>query len=124
MSEKTETEAETTGKTGDKTGAKPQPWDASEYKTFAGRMDVRVMRSLLPFLWSANGFELRLRVVIALSLLLVAIAANVGVPIVYKQAVDALTPGAGMAIALPLAMIGAYGLLRLVSTASGEIRDA
>ncbi len=101
-----------------------QPTETSEYKTFAGRLDVRVIRSLMPFLWSANGFELRARVVIALAMLGVAIAANVGVPLVYKEAVDALTPGKDLVLALPLAMIGAYGLLRLVSVASGEIRDA
>ncbi|MEE8085117.1 MAG: ABC transporter ATP-binding protein/permease, partial [Alphaproteobacteria bacterium] len=78
----------------------------------------------MPFLWSANGFELRARVVIALAMLGVAIAANVGVPLVYKEAVDALTPGKDLVLALPLAMIGAYGLLRLASVASGEIRDA
>ncbi len=101
-----------------------QPTETSEYKTFAGRLDVRVIRSLMPFLWSANGFELRARVVIALAMLGVAIAANVGVPLVYKEAVDALTPGKDLVLALPLAMIGAYGLLRLASVASGEIRDA
>ncbi|MCZ6494958.1 MAG: ABC transporter ATP-binding protein/permease [Alphaproteobacteria bacterium] len=82
------------------------------------------MRSLMPFLWSANGLELRARVVIALAMLGLAIAANVSVPLVYKEAVDALTPGKELVLALPLAMIGAYGLLRLVSVASGEIRDA
>ena len=101
-----------------------QPTETSEYKTFAGRLDIRVIRSLMPFLWSANGFELRARVVIALAMLGVAIAANVGVPLVYKEAVDALTPGKDLVLALPLAMIGAYGLLRLASVASGEIRDA
>ncbi len=101
-----------------------QPAETGEYKTFAGRLDVRVIRSLMPFLWSSNGFELRARVVIALALLGFAIAANVGVPIVYKEAVDALTPGKDVVLALPLAMIGAYGLLRLVSVVSGEIRDA
>ncbi|MCZ6813362.1 MAG: ABC transporter transmembrane domain-containing protein, partial [Alphaproteobacteria bacterium] len=78
----------------------------------------------MPFLWSANGLELRARVVIALAMLGLAIAANVSVPLVYKEAVDALTPGKELVLALPLAMIGAYGLLRLVSVASGEIRDA
>jgi ATP-binding cassette subfamily B protein len=46
------------------------------------------------------------------------------VPIVYKEAVDALTPGNNVVLVLPIAMIGAYGLLRLISVASGEIRDA
>jgi ATP-binding cassette subfamily B protein len=101
-----------------------QPAETSEFKTFAGRLDIRVIRSLMPFLWAANPFELKARVVIALVLLCVSIAANVSVPIVYKQAVDALTPGRDVMLVLPLAMIVAYGLLRLTSVASGEIRDA
>ena len=106
------------------TDSNAEPAETTEYKTFAGRLDVRVMRSLMPFLWSANSFELRARVVIAMALLGVAIAANVFVPIVYKEAVDALTPGRSAVLVLPIAMIGAYGLLRLLSVASGEIRDA
>jgi ATP-binding cassette subfamily B protein len=101
-----------------------KPAETTEYKTFSGRLDVRVMRSLMPFLWGANNFELRARVVIAMVMLAVAIAANVVVPIVYKEAVDALTPGNNVVLVLPIAMIGAYGLLRLISVASGEIRDA
>ncbi len=101
-----------------------QPAETSEYKTFAGRLDVAVIRSLMPFLWPANNFELRARVVIAMVMLALAIAANVAVPIFYKEAVDALTPGQNVVLVLPLAMIGAYGLLRLISVASGEIRDA
>ncbi len=104
----------------------PQPPETSEYKTFAGRLDVRVIRSLLPFLWRDNPWELRARVILALVLLAVALVANVYVPIVYKGAVDALTPkgGAAAAVALPVALIGAYGLLRFMAAASGEIRDA
>ena len=101
-----------------------QPAETSEYKTFAGRLDVAVIRSLMPFLWPANNFELRARVVIAMVMLALAIAANVAVPLFYKEAVDALTPGQNVVLVLPLAMIGAYGLLRLISVASGEIRDA
>ncbi len=104
--------------------ANKQPAGASEFKTFAGRLDIRVLRSLMPFLWKANSFELRARVVIALVLLCVSIAANVAVPLVYKQAVDALTPGRSAVLVLPIAMIVAYGILRLTSTASAEIRDA
>jgi ABC-type transport system involved in Fe-S cluster assembly fused permease/ATPase subunit len=101
-----------------------QPPESSEYKTFAGRLDMRVIRSLLPFLWKANSFELRARVVVALALLVVALVANVYVPIVYKGAVDALTSKDAALIVLPIALIVAYGLLRFTSTASAEIRDA
>ncbi len=102
----------------------PQPPESSDFKTFAGRLDIRVMRSLLPFLWRENSRELRARVLGALVLLLVALAANVTVPIIYKAAIDALTPkGAGL-IVVPIALIVAYGMVRFIAAASGEIRDA
>jgi ABC-type transport system involved in Fe-S cluster assembly fused permease/ATPase subunit len=102
----------------------PQPPESSEFKTFAGRLDVRVMRSLLPFLWRENSFELRARVVFAMVLLAIAIVANVYVPILYKGAVDALTPKDAALIFVPFALIFAYGLLRFTAAASAEIRDA
>ncbi|MGE0650520.1 MAG: ABC transporter ATP-binding protein/permease [Alphaproteobacteria bacterium] len=82
------------------------------------------MRSLLPFLWHENSFELRARVVVSIVLLLVSIGANVSVPIVYKAAIDALTPMGGALVVVPLAIIFGYGLLRFAAAASSEIRDA
>jgi len=103
----------------------PQPPESSEFKTFSGRLDIRVMRSLVPFLWRDNSFELRARVVGAVALLILALLANVYVPILYKGAVDALTPrGADVLLVLPFALILGYGLLRFTATASSEIRDA
>jgi ATP-binding cassette subfamily B protein len=69
---------------------------------------------------------LRLRVVAALVLLAAAKAANVLVPIAYARAVDALAPqsGAGAVIAVPIALLVGYGLLRVMSSALGELRNA
>jgi ATP-binding cassette subfamily B protein len=48
------------------------------------------------------------------------------VPIVYARAVDALTPKQGVAamVAIPIALILAYGLLRVSSSWFAELRDA
>ncbi|HEU0071091.1 MAG TPA: ABC transporter ATP-binding protein/permease [Alphaproteobacteria bacterium] len=80
----------------------------------------------MPFLWSANSLELRLRVVGALILLCVSTLATVYVPMIYKMAVDALTAKGDVptAVALPIAIIVGYGLLRFTAAASGELRDA
>jgi ABC-type transport system involved in Fe-S cluster assembly fused permease/ATPase subunit len=72
---------------------------------------------LLPYLW-----EYRWRVVIALVLLVAAKLANVGVPLVLKEVVDALDPTQAV-LAVPLALLVAYGLLRLSTTLFGELRD-
>ena len=69
---------------------------------------------------------LRLRVVGALLLLAAAKAANVLVPIAYARAVDALAPqsGAGAVVAVPVALLVGYGLLRVMASALGELRNA
>ncbi|MFN4284282.1 MAG: ABCB family ABC transporter ATP-binding protein/permease [Alphaproteobacteria bacterium] len=95
-------------------------------KGLARRLDLHVIRALMPFLWTANSRELKLRVVGALILLCLSTAATVYVPMIYKMAVDALTAetGASAAVAIPVAIIVGYGLLRFLAAASGELRDA
>jgi ATP-binding cassette subfamily B protein len=77
----------------------------------------RVVPMLLPYLW-----EYKTRVIIALVLLVTAKLANVGVPLVLKEVVDALAP-ARAAIAIPFALLVAYGLLRMSATLFAELRD-
>jgi ABC-type transport system involved in Fe-S cluster assembly fused permease/ATPase subunit len=88
------------------------------------RSDRDTIRFLLPHVWPKGEPELRARVVVALLLLLGAKYATVNVPILYKGAVDALSAGAAHAIAVPVSLIIGYGLLRVVASASAELRDA
>jgi ATP-binding cassette subfamily B protein len=89
-----------------------------------GRSDLRVIATLLPYLWPADSFEMRARVVVAMAFLAAAKVANVYVPFLYKQAVDALTPGGAAILVLPLGVLFAYGLVRVLALAFGELRDA
>ncbi|MFO1083956.1 MAG: ABC transporter ATP-binding protein/permease [Reyranellaceae bacterium] len=75
-------------------------------------------------LWPKGEAVLRARVVAAVGLLVAAKLTNVYVPILYKQAVDALGDGAAKAVAVPIALIVAYGLARVLAQAFGETRDA
>ncbi|HEY4251265.1 MAG TPA: ABC transporter ATP-binding protein/permease [Roseomonas sp.] len=86
----------------------------------------RTLLTLFPYLWPKGETELRTRVVIALAALVAGKAANVIVPIAYARAVDGLRPieGAAAIAAIPLALILGYGLLRLLSSGFGELRDA
>ena len=79
--------------------------------------DWRVLKSLLPYLW-----EFRWRVALALVFLLAAKLANVGVPLVLKEIVDSLT-GANALLVVPMALLVAYGLLRLSTTLFTELRE-
>ncbi|HEX7234648.1 MAG TPA: ABC transporter ATP-binding protein/permease [Nitrosospira sp.] len=82
------------------------------------RNDWKTVRSLLPYLWEFKG-----RVVLALSLLILAKLANVGVPLVLKEIIDALDRPRDLMV-LPVLLLAGYGALRLVSTLFGELRDA
>jgi ATP-binding cassette subfamily B protein len=91
----------------------------------ARKGDIATIRALLPYLWPKGEPGLRTRVVLSLLCLLIAKLATVYVPILYKRAVDALTPDpAGAALVVPLALIVAYGLVRVASAAFSELRDA
>ena len=92
----------------------------------AGRGHLQTLMTLLPWLWPKEEPELRLRVVVAVICLALSKAANVLVPIVYARAVDALAPrqGAGALVAVPVALVIGYGLLRVASAAFGELRNA
>ena len=81
----------------------------------------RTVATLLPYLWPRNATDLKIRVVIAIVLLILAKLANVVVPVFYKQAVDALTPGNAVAAALsvPVLLIVAYGVARALALAFG-----
>ncbi len=86
-------------------------------KAAVSRNDWRVVPMLLPYLW-----EYRWRVVTALVFLVTAKLANVGVPLVMKDIVDGLD-SAKAVLVLPLALLVAYGILRLSTVLFAELRD-
>jgi ATP-binding cassette subfamily B protein len=80
--------------------------------------NLRTIAALLPYLWEFKG-----RVILALSLLVLAKLANVSVPLVLKEIVDALNQPNAILV-LPAFLLISYGALRLCSTLFGELRDA
>ncbi len=85
-----------------------------------------VMLAMLPRLWPAERIDLRVRVVLALLALVGAKAITVYVPFLYKEAVDQLSPetAAATAIIVPIALIIAYGVSRIMMVALAQLRDA
>jgi ABC-type transport system involved in Fe-S cluster assembly fused permease/ATPase subunit len=77
----------------------------------------RSVGALVPYLW-----EYKWRVVIALCFLIVAKLANVGVPLVMKEVVDGLDPSLAL-VAVPVALLAIYGILRFSTTLFQELRD-
>ncbi|MDD2878416.1 MAG: ABC transporter ATP-binding protein/permease [Acidiphilium sp.] len=83
----------------------------------------KTVKSLLPYLWPKGALGLRVRVVLAALALVAAKVATVIVPIIYAQAVNALSPKAGPLV-VPAALIVAYGLVRMAASGFNELRDA
>jgi ATP-binding cassette, subfamily B, heavy metal transporter len=88
---------------------------------------------LWPYIWPSDRRDLKLRVIGAMALLLVAKLATVAVPFTYKWATDALA-GHGSApvassdwlvwaLAAPIAMTIAYGGMRILMAALTQLRD-
>jgi len=93
----------------------PLPAERRVPRTHRG--DWQTIRTLLPYLW-----EYKVRVVLAVTCLVAAKLANVGVPLLLKRIVDALDPRSA-ALYVPLALLVAYGALRLSTTAFTELRE-
>ena len=82
------------------------------------RRDLHNLRNMLPFLWEFRG-----RALFALACLVLSKVANVGVPLVLKQIVDALENRPGQMLMLPLSLLLAYGALKLSASLFNELRD-
>jgi ATP-binding cassette subfamily B protein len=79
------------------------------------------IRRLLPYVW-----QWKWRVLFALACLVAAKLANIGVPLVLKQLVDALDLKSGdprALLAVPVALLLAYGALRVSVTLFTELRE-
>src|SRR5512135_24635 len=100
---------------GHSTSSLPLPADDAAPRSRRG--DWQTIRTLLPYLWEYRG-----RVFAAVACLVLAKLANVGVPVLMKRIVDALDPRIAV-LSVPLALLVAYGLLRLSTTVFTELRE-
>jgi ATP-binding cassette subfamily B protein len=98
--------------------APPPPSSAAQPATSA---DWQTLRRLFPYLW-----EYKWRVLAALGFMVGAKLANVGVPVLLKNLIDALSikPGDQQAVlVVPVALLLAYGGLRLSTSLFTELRE-
>ncbi|HET6307920.1 MAG TPA: ABC transporter ATP-binding protein/permease, partial [Rhodopila sp.] len=66
----------------------------------------------------------RVRVMVAVVFMLLSKVATVYVPVIYGRVIDALAPKDLAAFVVPVALIVAYGAVRIGAAGFGEIRDA
>ncbi|MCY7308283.1 MAG: ABC transporter ATP-binding protein/permease [Rhodoferax sp.] len=96
------------------------------------RSDWGTLQRLFPYLW-----QYKWRVIAALGFMVAAKVANVGVPVLLKNLVDTMSPNGGRVfsgaitgtdltqalLVVPLALLVAYGLLRLSTSVFTELRE-
>jgi ATP-binding cassette, subfamily B, heavy metal transporter len=87
------------------------------------KQELRALKSLAPHLWPRESAGLRARVALAVAFLVAGRVVNLTVPFLYKHAVDALAPSQAV-IAVPVVLIIAYGLARVMSQGFNELRNA
>ncbi len=110
----------------------PRPSEPKAVSADRGAL-LRTVVHLWPYIWPADRRDLKLRVLGAMVLLLVAKLATIAVPFTFKWATDALAgqgsaPAAASdwllwALAAPIAMTVAYGGMRILMAVLTQFRD-
>jgi len=86
--------------------------------------DLRALATLAPYLWPKGAIELRVRVILAMVALLLSNVATLFIPILYGKAVDVLSGKGSALVAVPVGLIAAYGMARLLTQFFNEARNA
>src|SRR2546430_12323178 len=104
-----------------------------EVSATGGGSLISIMRGLWPYIWPTERRDLKLRVAVAMLLLLAAKLVTIAVPFTFKWATDALTgegsapvvPSAWLvwALAAPIVMTIAYGGTRILMAVLTQMRD-
>lgn len=101
--------------------AEPPPVPGAPPQPALNRSDWATLQRLFPYLW-----DYKWRVLAALAFMVGAKVANVGVPLLLKNLVDAMSfkPGDVQAVlVVPAALLVGYGLLRLSTSLFTELRE-
>ncbi len=91
----------------------------SEEEVHGNRRDLHNLRNLLPYLSVYKG-----RAIFALVCLVLSKWANVSVPLVLREIIDHFDGKQEQLLAIPIALVLAYGAFRLLSSLFNELRDS
>ena len=83
----------------------------------------QTLRRFLPYLWPRDRTDLRIRIVIAMLLVLVAKGTTLALPYAYRAAVDAMETPANTAAMVAISFVVAYAAGRFASVAFDNVRN-
>jgi len=108
--------------------------DAGNQPKVRAESTFATIRNLWPYMWPADRPDLKRRVALALAVLVAAKIVTVLVPYAYKWATDALVQPAGSGgaaatglaavITVPIMLVVAYGVGRILMNVFNNLRDA
>jgi ABC-type transport system involved in Fe-S cluster assembly fused permease/ATPase subunit len=99
--------------------ARVPPLDASPDT----KPDFAVMKRFLPYLWPKNQAGLRVRIIIALLLVIVSKLIQLSMAWVYGQAIDRMVPGMEDGVAIAIALVAAYAGARFGGVLFDNLRN-
>ena len=90
-----------------------------------GAPSLAPLWALLPYLWPKNRPDLKMRLVLAIGCLLLALAATTYFPVFQKYITDSLAPksAAAIVLAVSFSFIAGYVVSRIMMQAFAQIRD-
>ncbi|MEL6619723.1 MAG: ABC transporter ATP-binding protein/permease [Pseudomonadota bacterium] len=105
--------------------AAPNPDPAPQVEVQERQSGLRTIRKVAPYLWPADKPWVKRRVVLAMLALVMSKVVSVYTPILYRDAVNALSDEGVPALALgAIGLTVAYGVARLMNVGFQQLRDA
>jgi ATP-binding cassette, subfamily B, heavy metal transporter len=89
----------------------------------ANNLDFAVFRRFLPYLWPKDFPALRVRIVIALLLVLVSKTVQISMGFLYGAAVDRMKPGLEPGVEIAIALVAAYAGARFSGVVFDNLRN-
>jgi ABC-type transport system involved in Fe-S cluster assembly fused permease/ATPase subunit len=87
----------------------------------SGREAAVIARRLLILLWPRGEPALKLRVVLAMAMIVISKLISIGVPLIYKQVIDAFSQP--VSVIVPAMLIVAYGVAQVGTQVTGKLRQ-
>ena len=86
-------------------------------------LDLAVMRRFLPYLWPKDRRDLKLRILIALVLVIVSKCVQLSMGFLYAGAIDRMAPGMEAGVGIAMALVAAYAGARFGGVVFDNLRN-